>query len=234
MTSKPEVNFPIADEPPGIWSSLARLSTDWGRRAIVAHGWYSTLAAYTPAPQRVSFQQGGWGLIPRSAGIGTLLLVISVAAALPTSSPLLDQPAHLSTPGTDKETKHGYDYSERRQPNLLQGLGNRSASLFPSRLAAICGRLGCTDDVFPGARLPGNSSRSPRTWSLDPNGEWKRNGHVRGRRHGISREARPARSDPYWSFYGRWRGRTLCCSLWQGTGLSGSTDQRRSTSHGQV
>src|SRR5437899_9092784 len=109
-------------------------------RAIVAHGCYSTLAADTPAPHRVSFQQGGWKLIPRSVGVGMLLLVISVAGALPTSSQLRDQPAtRQRLEQTHKETKHGYDYSERRHANLLQGLGNRPASLFPSWLAAVCG-----------------------------------------------------------------------------------------------
>src|SRR3954454_916166 len=128
-------------------------------RAIVAHGCYSTLAADTPAPHRVSFQQGGRKLIPRSVGVGMLLLVISVAGRCRRLHNCgINQPTHQRLEQTHEETKHGYDYSERRHAHLLQGLGNRPASLFPSWLAAVCGRLGCTDDVLPGARLPGDRS----------------------------------------------------------------------------
>src|SRR5437588_5883508 len=70
----------------------------------------------------------------------------------------INQPTYRRLEQAHNETKHGYDYSERRHANLLQGLGNRPASLFPSRLAAVCGRLGCTDYVLPRARLPGDRS----------------------------------------------------------------------------
>src|SRR5277367_251237 len=55
-----------------------------------------------------------------------------------------------------KRRNHGHDHSERRYANLLQGLGHWPATVLPSRLAALSGRLGRSNDVLSRPGVPGD------------------------------------------------------------------------------
>src|SRR5947209_4456306 len=71
---------------------------------------------------------------------------VNMAAALTTIPPIFAQSRsaervhHLIEARQEKQ--HGYDHSERRYEDLLQGLGLGSASFLPSWLAVERGRLG--------------------------------------------------------------------------------------------
>ncbi|CAA9481220.1 MAG: Non-heme chloroperoxidase, partial [uncultured Rubrobacteraceae bacterium] len=85
------------------------------------------------------------------------------------------------------------DHDARRDANLLQGLGRRSARGLQPRLAAQRRRLG-EPDALPGAEwLPNDSPRPPRSRPLGPPLGRKRVGHLRRRPRPALRGARPAR-----------------------------------------
>src|SRR5260370_12520556 len=90
-----------------------------------------------------------------------------------------------------RSLSYGNDNGEGWNPDLLQGLGRRTADCFFPRLAAERGRLGRADALLWAAWLSRDRSRSARPPPVQPDLGRQPAGHVTGRYRGAIWNARP-------------------------------------------
>ena len=132
-----------------------------------------------------------------------------------------------------KEDPHEHDHDERRNGDLLQGLGQGTARRLQSRLAALGGRLGSADVLPRRARLPVHRARPARARTFESAVARQRDGHLRRRSCGARRRARPRERDPRRALDRRRRGRALHRTSRYETRGQGSADGCGAAAHAE-